>query len=92
MYSKVGATGQSTNTHLWMLLCPLLCALTLAGGSTVSTEDWHSTTATPVLEEWTGTPIQLQPDLQTEAQSPTEAQTEPQTETQTVTATRNYTG
>lgn len=92
MSSKVGATGQRASTHLWMLLCPLLSALMLAGGSTVSAEDLHSTTATPVLEEWTGTLIQQQPDLQTETQTATEAQTEAQTETQTVPATRNYTG
>lgn len=72
-----------------MLLYPLLSALVLATGSAVATEDMESTTATSVLEEWTGTPIQLQPDLQTEAQTPTETQTETQTP---LPATRNYTG
>lgn len=86
MSPEVGATG--TSSHLWMLLCPLLCALMPAGGSTVSSEDLQSATVTPVLEEWTSTLIQLQPDLQTETQTPTDAQTE----TQTVPATRNYTG
>uniref|UniRef100_A0A7N6BBK9 Sushi domain-containing protein n=1 Tax=Anabas testudineus TaxID=64144 RepID=A0A7N6BBK9_ANATE len=89
MSPNMGPTGQSTSSHLWMLLYPLLSALVLATGSAVATEDMESTTATSVLEEWTGTPIQLQPDLQTEAQTPTETQTETQTP---LPATRNYTG
>lgn len=87
-----------------MLLCLLLCALVLAKGSTVSTEDSQSTITTSLPEDWTGTTIQLQPDLQTEAETPAEAQTDTQTEaqtevttealteTQTKVITSNYTG
>ncbi|XP_029016307.1 uncharacterized protein zgc:162331 [Betta splendens] len=78
--------------HLWMLLWPLLSVLVLTRGSTVATGDSASTTSTPLVEEWPGTPIQLQPDLQTEAQTPTDAQTEAETETETLPTTRNYTG
>ncbi|XP_026183054.1 sushi domain-containing protein 3 [Mastacembelus armatus] len=96
MSLKVGPTGRSTSTHLWMLLCPLLCAVVLTRGSILSPEDVHSTAATPLPENWTSTTTQLQPDLQTEAQTSTEAQTEAQTETQTETQTQlitsNYTG
>ncbi|KAL3976680.1 hypothetical protein ACER0C_020169 [Sarotherodon galilaeus] len=96
MSLKVAATGKSASTHLWMLLCPLLCALVPAGGSTLSPEDSRSTAATLLPEDLTGTTIQLQPDLQTEAQTPTEAQTESQTEAltdmQTQGVTSNYTG
>lgn len=96
MSLKVAATGKSASTHLLMLLCPLLCALVPAGGSTLSPEDSRSTAATLLPEDLTGTTIQLQPDLQTEAQTPTEAQTEAQTEAltdmQTQGVTSNYTG
>lgn len=96
MSLKVAATGKSASTHLLMLLCPLLCALVPAGGSTLSPEDSRSTVATLLPEDLTGTTIQLQPDLQTEAQTPTEAQTEAQTEAltdmQTQGVTSNYTG
>lgn len=94
MSPKVGPAGQSASTHLWMLLRPLLCALILAKGSTLSTEDLQSTTTMSLLEDWTGTTIQLQPDLQTEAGTPTDTQTEATTltETQTQSTTSNYTG
>lgn len=88
--------GESAGAHLWMLLWPLLCAVVLAGASTVNPEHSQSTAAKSLPEEWTGTTIQLQPDLQTEAQTPTEAptqaQTEAPTEAQTQSVTRNYTG
>ncbi|GAA6230466.1 sushi domain-containing protein 3-like [Lates japonicus] len=96
MSPKVGPTAQSASRHLWMLLCPLLCALVLA--------DSQSTVTTSLPEDWTGTTIQLQPDLQTEAETPAEAQTDTQTEaqtevttealteTQTKVITNNYTG
>lgn len=89
MYPKVGPTAQSTGTHLWMLLCPLLCALVQARGSTLSPEDSQSTVSESLPENWTGTIIQLQPDLQTETQMPTEAQTET---LPTQSSTSNYTG
>ncbi|XP_040886605.1 sushi domain-containing protein 3 [Toxotes jaculatrix] len=101
MSLKVGPTGQTTgSSSFWMLLCPLLCALVLAQGSTQSTEDLQSTATTSLPEDWTGTTIQLQPDLQTEAETQTEAQTEVRTEattetlteTQTQSITSNYTG
>ncbi|XP_035533798.1 sushi domain-containing protein 3 [Morone saxatilis] len=98
MSPKVAPTVQSTGTHLWLLLCPLLCALALARGSTLSPKDLQSTAAMSLPEDGTGTTFQLQPDLQTEAQmeAQTEAQTEVQTEaltdppTQSITS--NYTG
>ncbi|XP_045928002.1 sushi domain-containing protein 3 isoform X1 [Micropterus dolomieu] len=92
MSPKVGPTAQSTGTHLWMLLCPVFCTLVLARGSTLSPEDSQSTAATSLLEDWTGSTIQLQPDLQTEAEGPTEAQTEALTDMPTQSTTRNYTG
>lgn len=96
MSLKVGPTSKSASTHRWMLLCPLLCALVLVGGSTLSPEDLQSTAATLLPEDLTGTTIQLQPDLQTEAQTPTEAQTrarsEALTDMQTQSVTSNYTG
>lgn len=59
----------------------------------LSPEDSQSTVAPSPPENWTGTAIQLQPDLQTETQMPTEAQTEAQTEAlQTQSTTSNYTG
>lgn len=73
----------------WTLLFPLLCALVLAGGSTPSPEDPQSAAATPLPESWTGTTIQLQPDLQTEAQTQ-EALT--LTDAPTQSTTGNYTG
>ena len=92
MFLKVGPTSQSAGTHLWMLLSSLLCVLVLARGSTLSPEGLQSIAATSLPEDWTGTTIQLQPDLQTETQTLTEAWTEAQTDTQTPPATRNYTG
>ncbi|XP_074481465.1 uncharacterized protein LOC141761756 [Sebastes fasciatus] len=95
MSPKVSPTLQSTGAHLWMLLWPLLCALVLARGSTLSPEDLQSTANTSLpSEDWTGTTaIQLQPDLQTETQMPMEAQTEAQTGAlQTQSTTSNYTG
>lgn len=96
MSLKVGPTGKSASTHLRMLLCPLLCALVLAGGSTLSPEDLQSTAATLLPEDLTGTTTQLQPDLQTEAQTAAEAQTRAQsdalTDMQTQSVTSNYTG
>ncbi|XP_070848532.1 sushi domain-containing protein 3 [Chaetodon trifascialis] len=89
MSPEVGHT-QSTGTRLWMLLCPLLCALVLARGSTLSPKDLQSTAATSLPENWTSTAIQLQPDLQTEAQTQAEAQT--LTDTPTQSTTSNYTG
>ncbi|XP_073337240.1 uncharacterized protein [Pagrus major] len=88
---KVGPTALSTGTHLWMLLCTLLCALVLASGSTLSPEDTQSTAATLLLEDSTGTMIQLQPDLQTEAQTQKEAQTEAVTEAVTEAPTQSTT-
>ena len=92
MPPKVGPTALCTGTHLWMLLCTLLCALVLARGSTVSPEGAQSTAATSLPEDSTGTVIQLQPDLQTEAETQTEAQTEAVTEAPTQSTTGNYTG
>ncbi|XP_068573081.1 sushi domain-containing protein 3 [Cebidichthys violaceus] len=90
MSPKVGPVARSTGGHLWMLLCLLLCALVLAGGSTLSPEDSQSTAGTsPPPEDWTGTAIRLQPDLQTETQARTEAQTEA---LPTQSTTSNYTG
>lgn len=95
MSPKVGPTSQ-----LWTLLCPLLCALVLAGGSTVTPEDRQGAATTSLPEERTGTTVQLQPDLQTEAGTPagaeteatTDSLTEAQTEAQTQSITSNYTG
>uniref|UniRef100_UPI0037E8ECEB sushi domain-containing protein 3 n=1 Tax=Semicossyphus pulcher TaxID=241346 RepID=UPI0037E8ECEB len=71
-----------------MLLCPLLCAVVLVRGSSLSPEDLQSIAATSLPEDTTpGTSIQLQPDLQTEAQVPTEAQTEAPTEVHTAAQT-----
>ncbi|XP_023141158.2 sushi domain-containing protein 3 [Amphiprion ocellaris] len=84
MSLKVGPSGERVSTHLWMLLCLMLCAPVLVRGSTLSTA------VTP--ENWTSTLIQLQPDLQTEAQTLAETQTEAQTEMVTQTITNNYTG
>ncbi|KAG7496796.1 hypothetical protein JOB18_025125 [Solea senegalensis] len=106
MSPKVACTNQSTSSssHLWMLLLllllllfePLLCALVLGEGSTLSTQDTQSNNTESLPEEWTGTTIQLQPDLQTEAETPTEALTESLTgtvaEIQTQSITSNYTG
>ncbi|KAG8005789.1 Sushi domain-containing protein 3 [Nibea albiflora] len=88
MSPNVGPAAQSAGTHLWMLLCPLLCALALARGSTLSPEDLQSALATSLPEDWTATTVRLQPDLQTEAQT----QTERQTDTPTQRTTNNYTG
>ncbi|XP_069012646.1 sushi domain-containing protein 3 [Embiotoca jacksoni] len=96
MFVKVGHISGGAGSHLRMLLCALLCALVLAGSSTLSPEDSQSTAAPSLPEDWTGSPIQLQPDLQTEAQTPTEvateARTEARTEAQTQSVTNNYTG
>ncbi|XP_022604998.1 sushi domain-containing protein 3-like [Seriola dumerili] len=96
MSPKVGPTSQSASTHLWTLVCSLLCALVLAKGSTLRNEDQQSNATTSLPEDWTSTTVQLQPDLQTETGTVTEAQTEATTgaptETQTQSITTNYTG
>lgn len=92
MFPKVGPAAQIAGAHLRVLLIPLLCVLVLTSGSTLSPEESQGSTASPQPESWTGTTIQLQPDLQTESLTPTDAQTEAQTETQTPSATNNYTG
>ncbi len=92
MSLKVGPSAQSSGIHLWMLLCPLLCAVVMAEGSTLSPEDLQSTGANSLPEDWIGTTIQLQPDLQTEAQTQAEAQTDALTDTATQSTTSNYTG
>nr|XP_040030302.1 sushi domain-containing protein 3 isoform X1 [Gasterosteus aculeatus aculeatus]XP_040030303.1 sushi domain-containing protein 3 isoform X1 [Gasterosteus aculeatus aculeatus] len=93
MSLKVGPAAQSAGSLLLVLLWPLLCALVLAGSSTVSHVDPQSPAATSPPEDWTGTAIRLQPDLQTETLVLTEAQTEAQTEAlPTQSTTSNYTG
>lgn len=87
MSLKEGPSG----THLWMLLCPLLCSLVLVRGSTLISEDPQLTGAT-LMEDWASATVPLQPDLQTEAQAPTEAPTEALAEMQTQIITSNYTG
>uniref|UniRef100_A0A1A8RVB1 Sushi domain-containing protein n=1 Tax=Nothobranchius rachovii TaxID=451742 RepID=A0A1A8RVB1_9TELE len=78
-------TPSRAETHLWMLLCTLLCTLVLVRGSTLSLED-SQLNGTSVPEDWASTTVPLQPDLQTEAQ------TEALTELQTQIITNNYTG
>lgn len=92
MSQKVGPITQSRPGYLWMRLCLLLGALLLAKGSTLTAEDLQNTATVPLPEDWTGTTVQLQPDLQTEAQTQTEAPTEALTETPAVRTTGNYTG
>ncbi|XP_037099508.1 uncharacterized protein zgc:162331 [Syngnathus acus] len=67
-----------------LLLSALLCALAPSRGSELSSEDLRNATddVTPPPEEWTGTTVQMQPDLQTEVE----------TELETQTPTRNYSG
>ncbi|XP_056878667.1 uncharacterized protein zgc:162331 [Takifugu flavidus] len=81
---------QTPASCLWRRLCLLLSVLVLVGGSTPAPEGERSTTAT--WEDWTGTTIQLQPDLQTEVQTPTAPRTESPTDRPTPSSTSNYTG
>ncbi|KAM4569299.1 uncharacterized protein PAE49_008831 isoform 1-T2 [Odontesthes bonariensis] len=75
---KDGRNGESADSNLWMLLCPLFCYLVMARGSTLSPDGLQSIAATSLPEDWLSTTVQLQPDLETEAQTLTEAPTEGQ--------------
>lgn len=88
MPPKVGPVTHRSGSRLWMLLCLLLGALVLAGGTTLSPVDLQSPAATSLQEDWASTTVMLQPDLQTEAQTQTEAVTD----TPTQRTTGNYTG
>ncbi|XP_056281080.1 uncharacterized protein zgc:162331 [Pseudoliparis swirei] len=85
MSPKVRPAARGAGRLLWVLLWPLLWALVPAGGSTLSPGDSQSNAATSAPEDWTGTAIRLQPDLQAETQGPTGV-------LPTHSTTRNYTG